>query len=83
MKATYSGTKKSDLKFEDLEPGDLFIIKPACGALDPEAVIVHMKAKSLDDSYNAIGISHGRLYNMRGTMSVIKVDGELTWKICS
>lgn len=80
MKTTFCGTKPSDLKFENLEPGDLFIIKPRAGVPDPESVIIYMKLQEEDIHYNAVA-DYGHLCELDNDVPIIKVDAELNWKM--
>lgn len=81
MKTTYCGYEPSDFKFENLEPGDLFIIKPRTGVPNPEAVVIYMKLQAEDIHYNAVA-DYGHICNLNGGVPVIKLDGELMWKMC-
>lgn len=81
MKTTYCGYKPTDFKFENLEPGDLFIITPRAGVPDPESVIIYMKLQEEDIHYNAVA-DYGHLCELEHDVQVIKLDGDLMWKMC-
>lgn len=83
MKAIYSGMKHTDLRFENLEVGDMFIIKPAAGAPDPDDAIIYLKIGVGVGCDNAVVITNGHLYSLNNSVPIIKVDGELNWKMCN
>lgn len=83
MKTIYSGIKNSDLRFESLEVGDMFIIKPVAGVPDPEDALIYLKIGAGTGRDNAVVITNGDLYGLNNSVPVIKIEGELNWKMCN